>query len=331
MVKLVQKNNGVWILTDNIAGNANQARYLDKIMDWKGEEIHLDYSFLSSFPNIIPFGLHRLTDECRKTILTKTPPNIIISSGRRAASIAAAIKNLRPSIKIVQILHPELPLSQFNAIILPQHDKKSNLMNKRNIVWIAGAISYVDQEKLLEEEKKLRDYYDINQELEIYSLMIGGSTRGKSITKDNIDEIMQVIMRYAQPEKVVLIISTSRRTPASIIKQLHGYVNNSRVRIIIYTYNSLDQYNPYWGMIATASRVIITADSISMCSEAVSYGKQVFLYGRKNMLTAKHEKFMQSLIQNDLARNLVFGMRSYKAKTVDQSKKIVQEVTKLVY
>jgi len=325
------KNKKIWILTDHRVGNANQARCLASLMGWDGQEHFLEYSLLSSAPNRLPLGLHRLTAEARKKILASPSPDVIISSGRRTAAIAVEIKKISPRVKIVQIMHPELSLEHFDAIILPEHDKKPSLAGQKNVIWTAGAISCVKQAMLNAQAKKLRSHYEIKPETEICSMIIGGATRGRSITLHNIDEMMMIALRYAQAHKGLLIISTSRRTTPEVVKHLMAYVEKtSNVRIILYTYKHQSEYNPYWGMIASASKVIVTADSISMCSEIANCGKQLFVYGRKNMLTPKHQRFMQSLLNSGLAKDLVFGMRNYKPNAMDQSEKLTDAVAKLL-
>lgn len=67
-----------------------------------------------------------------------------------------------------------MPLEQFDAVVLPEHDKKPSLMKQDNIVWLAGAVSYVEQDMLDGEEDKLRQHYNIDPGTKICSVVSGG-------------------------------------------------------------------------------------------------------------------------------------------------------------
>ena len=125
----------VWLLTDDKVGNSNQSRCLAKIMGWAAYDYTLKYSILGIFFNFIPFGLNRLSLKCKKELISNTPPDIIVTAGRRTAAIAVAIKSLHPKTLLVQIMSPELPLELFDAVILPQHDKKPSYFKHKNIIW----------------------------------------------------------------------------------------------------------------------------------------------------------------------------------------------------
>jgi mitochondrial fission protein ELM1 len=327
----MNKSSSIWVLTDKMAGNANQARSLAKLMDWKSTEHSLTYSILSNSPNFIPFGLCRLSQKSRKELLNCPAPQIIISSGRRTAAIALAIKAIYPMVKIVQIMNPELPFKNFQAIILPHHDKNSSLQKHKHIVWTDGAVSYVDRKILAKEEATLRKHYKLEKKKNICSLIIGGSTGRYSINKTNIDEIMGFAVKFAQNNDAVLMISTSRRTDPNIVKYLRSIISKiDKVKIILYSYDPKSDYNPYWGMIAASERIITTADSISMPSEILSCGKMLYLYGRSNMASKKHMLHMKYLIDNGLAKNLAFGMPFFTPKTDDKYKKLVNSLNKLL-
>lgn len=318
-----------YILIDNVPGNSNQARRLSEICQLNGKEIRLNYTKLSSLPNKLPIGMSRLKPDSRAELSSLTP-DIIISSGRRAGAIALEIKKHSPLTKIIQIMNPELPLNLFDLVILPRHDMKDRLLQHKNILWIDGAVSNPDVKKIESESILLRKEYSINDSTPICSLIIGGATGKKSITIDNIDEIMSFVLEYMDKTSSTLVITTSRRTDENIVNHIESYTNNKKHRMILYKYSPDDSFNPYWGMIGASSVIVATSDSISMCSEIASCNKQIFLYGTDNMLKAKHKKFMHSLIERGIAKDLKLGITEYKPYEFNQIEVIRSAVNSIL-
>lgn len=318
-----------YILVDNVPGNSNQARRVSEICQLNGEEIHLNYTKLASLPNKLPIGMLRLKPDSRAEFSNLTA-DTIISSGRRAAAIALEIKKHSPFTKIIQVMNPELPFNLFDLVILPRHDMKARLLQHKNILWIDGAISNPDIKKIESESILLRKEYSINESTSICSLIIGGATGKKSITIDNIDEIMSFVLEYMDKTNSTLVITTSRRTDKNIVTHIENYTHNQKHRIILYKYSPNHSFNPYWGMIGASSVIVATSDSISMCSEIASCNKQIFLYGTDNMLKPKHKKFMQSLIERGIAKNLKSGITTYKPYKFNQIEVIKSAVNSIL-
>ena len=59
--------------------------------------------------------------------------------------------------------------------------------------------------------------------------------------------------------------------------------------------------NPYMGYLACADRIILTGDSVSMCSEACGTGSPVLIFEGNEWLTAKHLRFTKSLFDGGFA------------------------------
>lgn len=325
----IENMKHTYILVDNVPGNSNQARRISEICKLNGKEVYLDYNLLGSVTNKISLGLLRLKGSSRND-LSNLKPDTIISSGRRAAAIALEIKNRTPNTKIIQIMNPELHFHLFDLILLPRHDIKDHLLKHKNILWIDGAVSNPDIKKIESEAELLRKEYDISHSTPICSLIIGGSTGKKSITKDNIDEIMSLVSQYIEKTNSTLIVTTSRRTPHNIINHLEYYTNNQPYRIILYKYSPNSLFNPYWGMIGASSAIIATSDSISMCSEIASCHKSLFLYGTHSMLKPKHQRFMNSLIERGIAKDLRSGIRHYTPSQFNQTEIIRSAVNTIL-
>ena len=97
------------------------------------------------------------------------------------------------------------------------------------------------------------------------------------------------------------MITSSRRTGAAaekiIMEKLKG--------IPMYTYMwGEKKENPIMGFYACPERIVVTADSVSMCSEACGCHVPVLLFQGKNWLSDKHLRFARSLIEQGYARDI---------------------------
>ncbi len=63
--------------------------------------------------------------------------------------------------------------------------------------------------------------------------------------------------------------------------------------------------NPFYGFLGLADAVIVTGDSISMCSEACATGKPVYIYYSPDVVSPKHQQFIEELFQLKLAKPLM--------------------------
>ena len=83
-------------------------------------------------------------------------------------------------------------------------------------------------------------------------------------------------------------------------------------------------------MIGASSAIIATSDSISMCSEIASCHKSLFLYGTHSMLKPKHQRFMNSLIERGIAKDLRSGIRHYTPSQFNQTEIIRSAVNTIL-
>ncbi len=294
----------IWVLADNRVGNVNQAIALAEKINFGYQLKPIEYNFWSNLPNflLISNPIHVKNELLQSWKMTGLP-NLIISSGRRTASLASYLKHKYDNkIKIVQIMHPNLSFKQFDFIILPQHDKLSQEeLNNSNILRITGALNNV-QAKIQAEGIKLRkNYPNLKQ---FISVIIGGSSKNYHFINKNAYELATILSNLTK--KVAgcynLFISFSRRTPNSAKQIIKNNISSSD--IIYDPTNEATESNFYFGMLAEADYIISTADSISMCSEASSTGKPLYIFCPNNFKLPKHISFIQKLVELGIERIL---------------------------
>ena len=314
----------VWVLADDRTGNVNQAIALAEELNLGYQLKHLNYNCLGILPNyLLSLWPINIRSNLLESWETEGLPDLIISSGRRTAAIASYLKHRNNNkTKIVQIMHPNLPLQQFDLIILPQHDKNTN--NESNVLRIIGAINNVQAKVLAGGVELHKNYPELG---EFIAVIIGGNSKNYSFTDENAHELTEILSNLVKDQLYSLFISFSRRTPdraKQIIK------NNMPPSTIIYD-PIIDKTkpNPYFGMLAKANYIISTADSISMCSEAASTGKPLYIFCPNNFKSHKHLSFIQQLIDLGLAKSLnkyVTNLEKYHYAPLNEVTKISEIV-----
>ena len=94
-----------------------------------------------------------------------------------------------------------------------------------------------------------------------------------------------------------LLVTTSRRTPADIVAYLKKELPEPK---FFYQFGDKTE-NPYFGLLSMADTLVVTGDSMSMCSECAGTNIPVIIFAPKEMVGAKHARFHQALFQQGYA------------------------------
>ncbi len=311
----------VWAILDNRAGNRNQVKGVLTALDVKYIEINIEYNFLSFLPNFF-FQIFYNTIHVKsfRKIIKAPKPDIIISCGRRTATIALAIKkyfNFKPFC--IHLMYPRFTLfrKNFNLIFTPEHDKvkESNKVKK-----ILGSPSNIKLQK--KNNKFIKP---------VIALIIGGDHGYYKLSEQIVDNIIDFIkLKFSQ--KVTLFITTSRRTSNLIIKKIDQLaINNLFIKEVYHPNKSKDK-NPYLRYLNIANEIIVTGDSMSMISDACETGKPVRIYYNKSFCSHKHINFCQSIIKKNFAFSFeTLGDKCHIIKKLETSNQIATIIKNEIY
>jgi hypothetical protein len=311
-------NKAIWVLTDDKTGNNNQAIALAEELGLGYEIKKLSYNLLGKLPNLFfrvkPLHVNR---KLLESLLLLPPPEIIITSGRKTAAVAVYLKKkYQDKIKIIQIMRPSLNPDLFDLIILPQHDT-FNYVSSR-VVRIIGALGNIKTK--LQNGKRLIDQH-YPEAKDFIAVFLGGSTKGYSFKAEIAQHLADTLEQVSNNHCMHLFISFSRRTPEAVKKIIRERFSKLH---IIYD-PSGDGVNPYFGMLSEAKKIIVTSDSISMCSEIASTGKPFYIFCPDEFKLKKHRFFIQQLIDLGVAKKLDLSSSLLK----DYSYEPLCEVTKV--
>lgn len=317
-------NRDIWVLGDDRPGNTNQAIALAQELGYPYTIKYLQYNKYGLLPNwlLAKKPLH-IKDSILQALLSSSAPGIIISSGRRMASLAVYLKKyFRSDIKIVQIMNPCLDFNNFDSVILPQHDKIRQITP--NIIRIVGALTNIHS-RLEYETKILEEHYP--EIKNFIAVIIGGNSKQFKFTEKDTAHLSQIMQNIAKNQSLPFFISFSRRTPEIVKRVITD--NFAKWPNVIYDPSS-KKPNPYIGLLGRAQYVIVTADSISMCSEAASSGKPLYIFYNKDFNLRKHRFFMQQLMDLGIAKKLdesIQFLQEYHYKPLHEVRKVAELVT----
>ncbi len=313
----------VLVLVDNRVGNSNQARALANLLKLDYEEIELEYNKLAFLPFLFKDGF-KLLNKRSLDKLSDLTPDLIISSGRRAASIALAFKRRDRNCRILQILNPQKNFDHFDLVVLPEHDRKHSIQYPINVIFSQGAISYFSEEELVQESSEWQDILSKFKEPYIV-VLIGGNSKKCKFKAKYTDEFISILLSIAKSHQGSLLITLSRRTPSCLVEKLIGQLEIVKAGYFIYDPRT-NRENPYKAFIYRAEHIIVTGDSISMCSEACSLNKPVYIYARDGMLGKKHMAFVKNLFKTGSASPLTSEFKAFTATKNDFNCNLIQVI-----
>jgi len=293
------ENARVWLLIDDRAGNKSQVLGVARALGLPFEIKNIEYTAAAALPNyMLMASFSMLSRQCRVNLAAPWP-DIVIAAGRRTAPVARRIKELsKDQTKLVQIMHPgSTGEEDFTLIAVPRHDGMDEADNR---FTMTGAPHGVTAQSLAEANQIWAGRFDHLPKPHV-ALIVGGDTKRKKFTLAMAQELGERAAKLARDAGGSLLVTTSRRsTPeatAALVEALGDVPAN------VFKWGD-EGDNPYMGYLAQADHIIVTGDSVSMCSEACATGRPVYIFAPKKMISHKHAKLHKDLYAKGYARPL---------------------------
>ncbi len=302
-----------WGITDGSAGMVAQVRSLAiamgitpemKIISLKKPFVWLPNVFYNGC--LLKFVLgHALRNP---EIIASPHPEMIISCGRKAALVSAAIKKANKNVKVVHIQDPQMSPKNFDVVVAMEHDKVTG----GNVIKTKFALHSISPESLGSACEIFMPHFSAYPRPHI-AVLLGGSTNKYKLTKERMETVIVDLQEWLAGTKGSLLITPSRRTGAENIADLQkAFAGNKNV----YIYDGKEE-NPYMGLLACADEIIVTNDSVNMMSEAFATGKPVTIIELEGHENTKPERFAKM-------------MKSQPPMTGDEMEKLANQVCKLL-
>lgn len=304
----IPPNISVWVLTDDVVGHANQSLGVAEALGVPFTTRDLRYGPLAVLPGALgPNGLFGLTADSRAG-LTPPWPDLVIATGRRPGAVARWIKRRAQTdgrgTRLVQIMDPVQGRDAFDLIAAPRHDR---MTCRANLFETIGAPHRITAARLEAEAEHWRTAL-AHLPVPRIAVLVGGATKRRGFTPVLVAELGSLASRLAMAHGGSLLITTSRRTGDAATEAL---VRAVTVPAYIHRWGAQGSAllggpggNPYFAFLALADAVIVTGESVSMCSEACATGKPVFIYAPPTIIKPAFARLHADLYRAGLAQSL---------------------------
>ena len=281
-----------WILTSGEAGHRTQARGLALAVAGQAREITVDlrspWRYLPG--DLAPFALKGLT---RSSDRPAPPwPDLLVSSGRRAAAVAIAIRRASGGKTVaVHVPDPYTNPAAFDLVVCLNHDSVSG----PNVLSLSTAVHDLTPAKLDDAAELWRERLRTPGR-PLIGVALGGTTHRKSPSLTQMGELFAGLDALRRTTGARLAITPSRRTPDEVRALLSTSFDHDP-EVFVW---DMQGDNPYRGILALSDRLVITSDSVSMVSEALATRASVEVFGQPD--SPRHVQFLDRLIAGGQVR-----------------------------
>jgi uncharacterized protein len=275
----------VWAVTTGEAGMRAQALGLAEALGYPFEErkIRLRRPWRWLPGHLCPFPLAGL-DPSHDT-LAPPWPDILVTCGRRSTAVSIAIRKLSGGRTLtVHLQNPQTPLSAFDLVVTHPHDGVAS----DNLLLVETTIHRVTGDKL---DTARRDFAPAFAHLAAPRLgvLLGGRTRKGGFENADIAVLLAGMTAHLETGGSLLVTPSRRTEPHVVAAIRERFAGEPRA----FVWDGSSE-NPYFGILALADRLVVTADSTSMVSEALGTGKPVDIVPLEG-LGRRHRLFLERL------------------------------------
>lgn len=243
-------------------------------------------------------------------------PDLWIAAGR--ATLPLSIRAKRWSggrTYVAQIQDPRVPVSMFDLVIPPKHDRLSG----DNVLPITGSPHRVTPERLASEAKAFKRLIDPLPHPRV-AVLIGGKSKAFDLSSQRAAQIAHSIQIPLEQEGGSLMMTFSRRTPEPARALI-----TARLRHVPGVIWNGEGPNPYFAFLAAADYILVTEDSTNMATEAASTGKPVFVL-KMDGQSLKFRLFHEELERMGAARPYGGAFHGWTYEPVNETDRAAREV-----
>lgn len=286
----------IWVLADDRQGNVVQCLGVAEALGEPFAVKRMTYGVLARLHNALrgatPLGISGNW----RAALAPPWPRLVIAAGRRTAPLARWLKQISGA-GLVQIMDPGWPgRGDFDLIAVPRHDRPLRAANEMETL---GSCHRVGPRLLAEETAKWQGRLPPGDRPALM-LAVGGSTKDCRFTPDHGRRLVADSLALAGSLGASLMITTSRRTGAALERLIADGLPEPR--FLHLWQDGAD--NPYLAMLGRADAVVVTGDSMNMCTEACATGRPAFIFAPPGVASAKHARLHALLYGLGYARPL---------------------------
>jgi uncharacterized protein len=273
----------VWLLMGHRAGDNTQVQALGEALGWPFDIKRFVYKSYERILNL-PF-LATLAGVVSKESSALAPPwpDLVLTAGRRNEPIARWIKEQSGGrTRLVHVGRPWAALSRWDLVVTtPQY----RLPRGATVLHNEAPLHRVTRERLAAAALEWKPR--VAQLPRPYVTVLAGGPSGPyPFDPKSGAKLARQAGELAAKRGGSLLVTTSARTPAATIEALFAAVT---VPSMLYRWRRDDDENPFFGFLALADAIVVTADSVSMMTEACATGRPVYFYDTGEGKTSMRE------------------------------------------
>ncbi len=307
-----------WVITEGIAGTENQclgvAEALGVTPVIKRIALRQPWKSLSPYLG----GETEWTFSPISDKLNAPWPDLVIASGRKAIAAARYIKRMAGDrVFTVFLQDPRISPSRFDLVAVPAHDR----LRGPNVIVTSAAANRISPARLAEAREAFADTFEPLPAPRV-AVLIGGDSKAYKMTESITRKLAAQLYNLANNGDVSLMMTTSRRT---------GMINETILEEALAETDAWiwDQKsdNPYFGFLAWADYILVTADSVSMISEAASTGTPVYMIELEGG-APRISKFHNNLLERGILRVFDGKLENWTYTPLDDAAYVANEIKK---
>jgi hypothetical protein len=241
----------------------------------------------------------------REVFAAPMPP-VAMGCGGAGARVVAALR--RPGVAAVAIQHPRMALGRFDVVVAARHDG----ITGDNVIVTRTALHRVTPARLAAERLVWAPVF-AGLRRPLVALLLGGSNGRYRFDAAVARELAGQLAVLLKRREIGLMVTPSRRTAPEVVSILR----EALLPLGAWIWDGTGE-NPYFGMLACADAILVTADSVSMVSEAVATSAPVYLVrlpGKSMRIGA----FMDGLIGDGRVRDFAGAVALWDTGPLDDT------------
>lgn len=307
-----------WIVTEGIKGTENQCIGVAEMLnvDPVVKTVSLNQPWLSLSP-YLGFEMDRtFTGDD----LSPPYPDLLITGGRKAIAVSRYIrKKSNGRTKTLHMLDPKISTRHFDLVAIPEHDKRRG----KNVIVTKATPNRVSVKTLQAGKIEFGSFSALPSPR--IAVMIGGNSAVYDFDMNTAKKLVHDLKTLQGTHQASLMITMSRRTPTQIAQFIQEALQENDN---VYIWDGEDP-NPYFGFLAWADIILVTADSTSMLSESCTTGKPTYMVPLKAKKRLGRIKTLQNnLIKHGGLRIFDGKIEQWRYKPLNDSQIVANEVKK---
>lgn len=260
-----------WILQSPHSGDNTQLRAIAGALGWPSEVKKLAYRRHEGLLRLLSRPTLAGVDAAASSRLEAPWPDLVICSGRGAEAVAFWLRGQNPKLRIVFVGTPWSDLQRFDLVITtPQY----RLPQAPNVLHNMLPLHDVTAQRIAAEAARWNVKLGALPR-PFTAVLVGGASGPYRFTPDAARRLGREASALARADGGSLLVTTSARTGDAATEALAAAIDVPR---FLYRWNRDKTDNPFHAFLGLASRIVVTADSISMMAEAASTAKPVLLF-----------------------------------------------------